>query len=163
MDSAVQAVRRASPFHRRPQEFTSPCSGACLKENSVTPPNVDMDRHRANGRFRMCANLMLRRRALKVGYVVISAKKVTAPGAKKASLNSGSVTPVFVRIYNIYKAVEYRFESGEVYIVGIGPYDLVGEINLTVTPVSIKFVVRIERLPSQNGALDLIAKAILYL
>jgi hypothetical protein len=56
---------------------------ACLKENGVTPPNVDMERHGVIGRFRMCSGLMLRRRALKVGHVVIGGKKVAAPGAKK--------------------------------------------------------------------------------
>lgn len=56
---------------------------ACLKENSLTPPNVDMDRHGAIGRFRMCAGLMLRRQARKVGHVIIGGKKIAAPGAKK--------------------------------------------------------------------------------
>jgi len=56
---------------------------ACLKDNRVTPPNVDMDRHGAIGRFRMCAGLMLRRQASKAGFVVISGKKIAAPGAKK--------------------------------------------------------------------------------
>ena len=57
---------------------------ACLKDNGLTPPSVDMERHGAIGRFRMCAGLMLRRRALKVGHVVISGKRIVAPGAKKA-------------------------------------------------------------------------------
>jgi hypothetical protein len=42
-----------------------------------------MERHGAIGRFRMCAGLMLRRHALKVGYAAINGKKVSAPGAKK--------------------------------------------------------------------------------
>jgi len=61
---------------------------ACLKDNGVTAPNVDMERHGAIGRFRMCAGLMLRRRALKVGHVIIDGKKIAAPGAK----NSGRKT-----------------------------------------------------------------------
>lgn len=56
---------------------------ACLKENGLTPPNVDMERHGAIGRFRMCAGLMLRRHASKVGHVIIGSKKIAAPGAKK--------------------------------------------------------------------------------
>ena len=56
---------------------------ACLKDNDVTPPNVDMDRHGAVGRFRMCGGLMLPRHTLKVGRVVSSGKKIAAPGAKK--------------------------------------------------------------------------------
>ena len=56
---------------------------ACLKKNGMTPPNVDMNRHGAIGRFRMCAGLMLWRHALKVGHVVIGGKKIAAPGAKK--------------------------------------------------------------------------------
>jgi hypothetical protein len=42
-----------------------------------------MERHGAIGRFRMCAGLMLRRHALKVGHVDIDGKKIAAPGAKK--------------------------------------------------------------------------------
>jgi hypothetical protein len=56
---------------------------ACLNENKIESPKVDMDRHGAIGRFRMCAGLMLRRHALKVGHVVIGGKKIAAPGAKK--------------------------------------------------------------------------------
>ncbi len=56
---------------------------ACLKENDIEPPTVDMERHGAVGGFRMCAGLMLRRHALKVGHVVIGGKKNAAPGAKK--------------------------------------------------------------------------------
>jgi hypothetical protein len=44
---------------------------------------VDMERHGALGRFRMCAVLMLRPHALKVGHVVIGGKKIAVPGAKK--------------------------------------------------------------------------------
>lgn len=56
---------------------------ACLKENDIEPPKVDMGRHGAVGRFRMCAGLMLRRRAAKVGFVIIGRKKIRAPAAKK--------------------------------------------------------------------------------
>jgi hypothetical protein len=47
------------------------------------PPNVDMERHGAIGRLRMCAGLMHRRHTLKVGQVIIGGKKIAAPGAKK--------------------------------------------------------------------------------
>ena len=56
---------------------------ACLKENAIEAPNVDMDRHGAIGRFRMCAGLMLRRHASKQGFIMISGKKIAAPGTKK--------------------------------------------------------------------------------
>jgi hypothetical protein len=56
---------------------------ACLKENGIEPPKVDMERHGAIGRFRMCAGLMLRRQAAKAGFVVIGGRKIQAPGAKK--------------------------------------------------------------------------------
>ena len=56
---------------------------ACLKDNGLNPPNVDMDRHGALGRFRMCAALMLRRHASNVGHVVIGGKKIAARGAKR--------------------------------------------------------------------------------
>jgi len=56
---------------------------ACLKENDIEPPKVDMERYGAIGRFRMCAGLTLRRHALKVGHLIIGGKKITAPGAKK--------------------------------------------------------------------------------
>jgi hypothetical protein len=63
----------------------------CLKDNGLTLPNVDMERHGAIGRFRMCAGLMLRRHALKVGHVVIGGKKIAAPGAKKRGRKTRSV------------------------------------------------------------------------
>jgi hypothetical protein len=56
---------------------------ACLNENKIESPKVDMDRHGAIGRFRMCAGLMLTRHAAKRGFVVIGGKKIAAPGAKK--------------------------------------------------------------------------------
>jgi hypothetical protein len=66
-----------------PDSFDLTAFKACLKDNDVTPPNVDMERHGAIGRIRMCAGLMLRRHALKVGHVVIGGKKIAAPRAKK--------------------------------------------------------------------------------
>jgi hypothetical protein len=51
---------------------------ACLKENDIEPPKVDTERHGAIGRFRICAGLMLRRHALKIGYVVIDGKSLGA-------------------------------------------------------------------------------------
>jgi hypothetical protein len=56
---------------------------ACLKENDIEPPKVDMKRRSAIGRFRMCAALMLRHRAAKSGFVVIGGKRIETPGAKK--------------------------------------------------------------------------------
>lgn len=56
---------------------------ACMKDNGLALPNVDMERHGAIGRFRMCAGLMLRRHATRLGYVVIGGKKIGASGAKK--------------------------------------------------------------------------------
>src|SRR5262245_47254447 len=49
---------------------------ACLKDNGLHAPKVDMDRHGAIGRFRMCAGLMLRRRALEIGHVIVDGKKI---------------------------------------------------------------------------------------
>lgn len=56
----------------------------CLKENGIEAPNVDMDRHGAIGRFRMCAGLMLRGQATKTGFVLIgrirfSHRRLTSP------------------------------------------------------------------------------------
>jgi hypothetical protein len=53
-----------------------------------------MERHGAIGRFGMCAGLMLRRHALKVGHVVIGSKKIAAPGAKKRGRKTRSVEAV---------------------------------------------------------------------
>jgi hypothetical protein len=39
---------------------------ACLKENDVEPPKVDMEGHGAIGRFQMCAGLLLRREATRL-------------------------------------------------------------------------------------------------
>jgi hypothetical protein len=54
-----------------------------LKDNGIEAPKVDMDRHGAISRFRMCAGLMLRRHAATVGRVIIGGKKITTAGAKK--------------------------------------------------------------------------------
>jgi hypothetical protein len=56
---------------------------AYLKENNIEPPKVDMERHGAIGRFRMCAGLMLRLQARKVGFVVISGEKIRARTVKR--------------------------------------------------------------------------------
>jgi hypothetical protein len=56
---------------------------ACLKENDLEAPQVNMERHGAIGRFRMCAGLMLRLQAAKRGFMVIGGKKIQAPGPKK--------------------------------------------------------------------------------
>jgi hypothetical protein len=53
----------------------------CLKENGIEPPKVDENKHGWRGSFRMCAGLMLRRRATKRGFAVIGGKKIAAPGA----------------------------------------------------------------------------------
>ena len=55
----------------------------CLKENAIEAPKIDMDRHCAIRRFRMCAGLMLRSIARKHGFVVLNRKKITASSAKK--------------------------------------------------------------------------------
>ena len=48
----------------------------CLEENELQAPKVDLQRHGATGRFRMCAGLMLRRRGRQVGFVVIGGKRI---------------------------------------------------------------------------------------
>ena len=55
----------------------------CLKDNGIEAPKVNMERYGAIGRFRMCAGLMLRRHAKKVGFVIIGGKEIAVPGAKK--------------------------------------------------------------------------------
>jgi hypothetical protein len=42
----------------------------CLKENSIEPPQVDMQKHGAVGRFRMVAGIKLRGAAKKNGFVI---------------------------------------------------------------------------------------------
>jgi hypothetical protein len=77
------AVALKDAFRTDEGGFNLTAFNACLKENGVTPPNVDMDRHGAIGRFRMCAGLMLRRHASKVGHVIIGEKKIAAPVTKR--------------------------------------------------------------------------------
>jgi len=42
-----------------------------------------MDRQGTIRRFSMCAGFMLRRQGVEVDYVIIGAKKIMAPGAKR--------------------------------------------------------------------------------
>ena len=77
------AVALKEAFRTDDGSFDLTAFKACLKDNGIELPKVDMDRHGAIGRFRMCAGLTLRRHALKVGHVVIDGKKIGAPGAKK--------------------------------------------------------------------------------
>ncbi len=80
-------------FRTEGGEFDLESFKACLKENGIEPPKVDMERHGAVGRFRMCAGLMLRRHALRVGHVVIDGKKIVAPGAKKRERKARATKP----------------------------------------------------------------------
>jgi len=77
------AVALKDAFRTKDGEFDLTAFKAWLKDNGIEAPKVDMERHGAIGRFRMCAGLMLRRYASKVGYVVIGGKKIATPGAKK--------------------------------------------------------------------------------
>lgn len=77
------AVALKDAFRTEDGSFDLTAFKACLKENDIEPPKVDMERHGTIGRFRMCAGLMLRRHAAKLGFVVIDGKKIAAPGAKK--------------------------------------------------------------------------------
>ena len=77
------AVALKDAFRTEDGGFDLTAFKACLKENDIEPPKIDIERHGAIGRFRICAGLMLRRHALKIGYVVIGGKKIAAPGAKK--------------------------------------------------------------------------------
>jgi hypothetical protein len=77
------ALALKEAFRTEDGSFDLTAFKACLKENDIEAPKVDMERHGAIGRFRMCAGLMLRRKARKVGFVVIDGKKNTATGAKK--------------------------------------------------------------------------------
>jgi hypothetical protein len=77
------AVALKDAFRTEDGSFDLTAFKACLKQNEIEAPKVDMERYGAIGRFRMCAGLMLRRQARKVGFVVIGGKKITAPGAKK--------------------------------------------------------------------------------
>ena len=74
-------VERRFPHRGRQLRFDPVQS--VLEENGIEASQVDMERHGAIGRFRMCAGSMLRRHAAKRGFVVIGGKKITAPGTKK--------------------------------------------------------------------------------
>ena len=56
---------------------------ACLKENDIKAPKLDENQHDWRERFSMCAGLMLRRHAAKLGFAMIGGKKIEAPSAKK--------------------------------------------------------------------------------
>lgn len=77
------ALASKEAFRTEDGSFDLTAFKACLKDNDIEPPKVDMERHGAIGRFRMCAGLMLRRRAAKAGHVIIDCKKIAAPGTKK--------------------------------------------------------------------------------
>ncbi len=77
------AVALKDAFRTDDGSFDLAAFKSSLKDRGLTSPNVDIDRHGAIGRFRMCAGLMLRRHASKVGHVVIGGKKIPAPDAKK--------------------------------------------------------------------------------
>lgn len=57
------AVALKDAFRTEDGSFDLTAFKACLKENDIEPPKVDIERHGAVGRFRMCAGLMVRRRA----------------------------------------------------------------------------------------------------
>jgi hypothetical protein len=69
-------------FRTEDGSLICPRSKHAYKENDIEPPKIDMERHGAIGRFRMCAGLMLRRHAAKRGFVMIGGKKIAAPGAR---------------------------------------------------------------------------------
>lgn len=54
------AVALKDAFRTEDASFFLMAFNACLKENEIEARNVDMNRHGAIGRFRMCAGLMLR-------------------------------------------------------------------------------------------------------
>jgi len=64
-------------------DFDLHAFNACLKENDIEPPNIDMEKNGAVGRFRMVAGIKLRSAAKKNGFVVIDGKKIEAPGTKR--------------------------------------------------------------------------------
>jgi hypothetical protein len=57
-------------FRTEDTSFDLTALKACLKENDIEAPRVDMESHGATGRFRMVAGLMLRA-AAKRGPIVI--------------------------------------------------------------------------------------------
>jgi hypothetical protein len=85
------ALASKEAFRTEDGSFDLTALKACLKETGIEPPKVDMERHGAIGRFRMCAGLMLRRHAAKVGFVMIGGKKIQAPGAKKRGRKAKAV------------------------------------------------------------------------
>jgi hypothetical protein len=72
------AVALKDAFRTKDGSFDLTAFEGCLKENGIEPTKVEMERHGAIGRFRICADLMLRRHALKIGYVVIDGKSLGA-------------------------------------------------------------------------------------
>lgn len=83
------ALALKNAFRTKDGSFDLTAFKACLKENAIEAPNVDMERHDAIGRFRTCAGLMLRRRALEVGFVVIGGKKIAARARRNTEKNEG--------------------------------------------------------------------------
>ena len=81
------AVALREAFRTEDGSFELTAFKTCLKENNIEPPKVDMERHGAIGRFRMCAGLMLRRQVRKVDFVAIDGKKIAAPCGKKRGRN----------------------------------------------------------------------------
>ena len=59
-NSCGDAIAKALESFRTKNRLDTKASTRCLKENAIEAPKVDMDRHGALGRFRMCAGLMLR-------------------------------------------------------------------------------------------------------
>jgi hypothetical protein len=157
------AVALKDAFRTEDGGFDLTAFKACLKDNGVTPAKCGHGPSRRDRSISDVRRFDAAAASVNGWFRCDQRQEDRGAWCEEASLDSGSVTPVFVRVYNIYKPVEYRFKSGEVNFVGIGPHDLIGKIRLPVTRLRIKFIVRIERLTSQNGALDLIAKAILYL
>jgi hypothetical protein len=79
----------------------------CLKENDLEASKVDMERHGAIGRFRMCAGLMLRHQATKLGFVVIGGKKIQVPGAKKCGRKAKKrLKPMTLSRHSHYKELQ---------------------------------------------------------
>lgn len=70
------AVALKDAFRTEDGTFDLTAFKFCMKNNGVTPPNVDMEHHEAIGLFGMCTGLRLRRHAAKVGFVVIDGKKI---------------------------------------------------------------------------------------
>ena len=82
-NSCGDAIEKGLESFRTKNGLDTKALTRCLKENKIRAPKIDMDRHGAIGRFRMCAGLMLRRNTSKQGLMIISGKKIAAPGTKK--------------------------------------------------------------------------------